>query len=136
MRTLSAPLTAAQGEGAEVTFEYRQQPVRVSYAVQRNYESNLRAIYLTLEGIRLAYARGLGDIFTSTVSQMLQLGAGATARDPYEVLGVRPDFPDEIIHAAWKVLAKKLHPDAGGSDDAMKELNDALDRIHRERGVT
>jgi DnaJ-domain-containing protein 1 len=118
---------------AEVYFEFRGTPVRIHYGQQWRYAGNLRAVYLTLDALRLAYKRGLGDILTETVSQMLQLGAGARTRDPYEVLGVRPEAADEVIEASYRALARNAHPDAGGTDDAMKELNDAIGRIRDER---
>jgi hypothetical protein len=120
-------------ETAEVVFEFRGETVRVQYGLQRRYRDNLRAIYLTIEGLRLAYRRGLGDLLTNTVSQMLHLGAGAQVRDPYEVLGVRPDAPLAVAEASYKALARERHPDAGGTDDDMRELNDAIARIRKER---
>ena len=49
--------------------------------------------------------------------------------DPREVaavlLGVRVDAPKEVIEAAHRALARKAHPDAGGSEDKMKALNHA-----------
>ncbi|MEX0750681.1 MAG: J domain-containing protein [Dehalococcoidia bacterium] len=118
---------------AEVVFEFHGETVRVQYGLQQRYRDNLRAVYLTLEGLRLAYRRGLGDLLTNTVSQMLQLGAAAVHRDPYELLGVRPDTPLPVAEAAYKTLAKALHPDAGGSDEDMRELNDAIQRVRRDR---
>ncbi len=54
-------------------------------------------------------------------------------RDPYEVLGVRPDSPGEVIDAAYKAMAKKRHPDAGGSNTAMREVNEAYERIKADQ---
>ena len=47
--------------------------------------------------------------------------------DPYAVLGVAPDADAETILEARRVLAKGRHPDAGGSVEAMQELNAAVD---------
>lgn len=58
-------------ERAVVVFDFNGNRVRVEYNQQLVYRSNLRAIYLTLEGIRLAYKRGMGELMTHTVSQML-----------------------------------------------------------------
>ena len=117
---------------AEIVFEFRGEPVRVQYGLQWVYKDNLRALYLTVEDIRLAYKRGLGDILTNTVSQMLQLWAAAQHRDPYEFLGVRADTPLEDIEAMYKIKAKRAHPDAGGSNEQMRELNDAIERIREK----
>lgn len=41
-----------------------------------------------------------------------------------------PQNEDEL-NAAYKVLAKKLHPDAGGSEEAFQELGEAVEYIKR-----
>ena len=48
-------------------------------------------------------------------------------RDPYEVLQVRPGADAEVIRAAYRVLARKFHPDHGGDPILMVALNDAWD---------
>ena len=47
--------------------------------------------------------------------------------DPYEVLQVRPGAEPEVIRAAYRVLARKYHPDLGGDATRMVALNDAWD---------
>ena len=49
-------------------------------------------------------------------------------RDPYRILQVQPDADQDIVKAAYRVLARRLHPDAGAAlDDAtaqkMADLN-------------
>lgn len=46
--------------------------------------------------------------------------------DPFAVLGVSRDVTVEIARTAWREKARTLHPDVGGSDAAMQELNEAL----------
>jgi curved DNA-binding protein CbpA len=48
-------------------------------------------------------------------------------RDPYEVLQVQPGAELEVIRAAYRVLARKYHPDHGGDARRMIDLNDAWD---------
>jgi curved DNA-binding protein CbpA len=48
-------------------------------------------------------------------------------RDPYEVLQVRPGAEPEVVRAAYRVLARKYHPDLGGDATRMVALNDAWD---------
>jgi len=48
-------------------------------------------------------------------------------RDHYEVLQVHPRAEAEVIRAAYRALARKYHPDLGGSPRRMIELNDAWD---------
>jgi len=43
----------------------------------------------------------------------------------YDVLGVRKDAGQETIHDAYRTMAKKLHPDMGGSATSMNMLTHA-----------
>ena len=53
---------------------------------------------------------------------------------PYQVLGIDPSAADNQVRTAYKFLAHRLHPDHGGSNQAMARLNQAYDQIARERG--
>jgi curved DNA-binding protein CbpA len=51
-------------------------------------------------------------------------------RDAYRVLQVDPHADADVIAAAYRVLARKLHPDGGARDAArMAELNEAYARV-------
>jgi hypothetical protein len=93
---------------------------------------NFRRIYFALDAMRKIWREELEDVVRAAY---LQLDAPASTRDPYEVLGVRPDAPMEIVEVAYKTRAKTAHPDRGGSVEAMAELNAAVERIRSERGV-
>jgi molecular chaperone DnaJ len=45
--------------------------------------------------------------------------------DPYEVLQVHQLAETEVIQAAFRVLARKHHPDSGGDPARMVALNEA-----------
>lgn len=49
--------------------------------------------------------------------------------DPYKTLKISRDAPDEVVRAAYKVLASKYHPDKNPGDEAsarmMQHINDA-----------
>jgi curved DNA-binding protein CbpA len=47
--------------------------------------------------------------------------------DHYEVLQVHPRAESDVIRAAYRVLARKYHPDHGGDPRRMIALNDAWD---------
>jgi len=49
--------------------------------------------------------------------------------EPYAVLYLLPGAPCEIVVAAHRALSKVLHPDAGGSTQAMQRINRAKDQI-------
>ena len=65
--------------------------------------------------------------------------------DLYRVLQVDPAADLEVIQAAYRVLARRHHPDHSGSDEAMKQLNAAWEVLgdasrraeyDRKRGAT
>jgi hypothetical protein len=58
------------------------------------------------------------------------------ADDPFAVLGLAPDASPDEAAAAYKGLAKRLHPDRAGRPDAqrrMAELNAAYEQVRRRR---
>ncbi len=48
-------------------------------------------------------------------------------KDYYRILQVHPEASFEVIQAAYRRLARQRHPDSGGSDAAMQELNEAYE---------
>ena len=61
-------------------------------------------------------------------------------------MGCQPDATDEAARRAYRTAAKKYHPDvlrAGGMPEAearkasamMAKVNEALERIRKERGI-
>ena len=60
--------------------------------------------------------------------------------DPYEVLGVLPTTGDEGVKRAYRELSRKYHPDsyvnnplAGLAEEKFKEVQEAYDKIMKER---
>ena len=49
--------------------------------------------------------------------------------DFYRVLQVDPEADPDIVQAAYRVLARKLHPDLTGDESGMKRLNTAWDAL-------
>lgn len=114
-----------------VAFNKGGRLVELSLATQDRPLDNLRAIYLTIDDMRMIERRGLADVAQSAY---LQLAAPEATRDPYEVLGVRPGVPIEVLEGAYRALAKTRHPDAGGTAEAMAELNTAYEAIKQREG--
>lgn len=46
--------------------------------------------------------------------------------DPYDVLQVHRRAEPEVIHAAFRALARKYHPDSGGDSARMVEITEAF----------
>lgn len=86
---------------------------------------NFRAIYLTLDGIRLAEKRGQGELMKQNYAAL----PAPRVRTAWEVLGVDPGAPAAVIEAAYRAQAKKAHPDTGGSAAAFRELQAAYEEV-------
>lgn len=124
----------ATNTGVTVTYTpvRGRQEIRLHKSNLGRAVDNFRALYLGIEAIRMNEKRGIGDV----IAQHYQaLAAPASARDPYEVLGVRSSEPLEDIEAIYRSKAKRAHPDAGGNEAAMKELNEAIERVRVEKGA-
>lgn len=113
---------------AEVVFILRGMKMRVRIDAWDTFAVNLKCAALNIRDMRLAEARGSLEAMRET---FLGLPAPARERDPYEILQIRPDASAEMVDAAYKTLAKKLHPDAGGTDAQFKELQAAYDKVKK-----
>ena len=51
-----------------------------------------------------------------------------TAEDPFRLFGLTPDATLGELRSARRRLAFESHPDRGGTDELMKQVNDAFDK--------
>lgn len=92
-------------------------------------EENLQAIHHVLEARRTELRHGTLHLVKATFKGFTALPppTGTKPKRPWwEVLGLESTGVSRAdIIAKYHALAKKLHPDAGGSAEAMAELNEA-----------
>ena len=55
-------------------------------------------------------------------------------QEAFRVFGLSEGSSKDQILAKYKTLAKKYHPDLGGSEEMMKILNDAMDALRSYNG--
>ena len=55
-----------------------------------------------------------------------------TNASAYAMLHLLPTAPPEVVTAAYRALAKKAHPDVGGSTQTMQTINTAYALIQRD----
>ena len=97
----------------------------------------------------IAYLREVAAIFGFDEQAFERIRAGHLGRaeaDPYMLLGVPHDSPDEQVRAAWRRLVRENHPDrliAEGmpaefvalANDKLATINAAYDAICERRGL-
>ncbi|MDP9315381.1 MAG: J domain-containing protein, partial [Chloroflexota bacterium] len=97
---------------------------------------NLRVLYLAIEDMRMIEKRGLKKVMRQAYGQLPPPKTNIAVMSPYNVLGVQPDAPMEVVEAVYRAKAKTVHPDVpGGSAEVMQQLNEAIAAIRRERGA-
>lgn len=102
--------------------------IRLVMGAQARAVDNLRVLFLAIESMRLNEKRGIGELLKSAY---LQIAGPVRQRNPWEVLAIFPGSPLPIAEAAYKVKAITAHPDSGGSEEQMKELNEAIEKVRK-----
>jgi DnaJ like chaperone protein len=92
----------------------------------------------------LEQVSGLFGLSPLTFRRIKAIHLGLAADDPYAVLGVPADAPDDVVHSAWRSALLEVHPDrvlARGLPAEYVEvaqtkaaaINAAYDAVNRER---
>lgn len=91
-------------------------------------EANLQAIHHIIEARRVELRHGTLQLVKATMKGFKALPPPPGAKPPRpwtEALGLPHHASKEQVEAAFRDKSKKAHPDAGGSTEAMTELNRA-----------
>jgi len=128
--------------GVAVYFTRKQQPYVLACDLYDRLRWNMRAVGLAIAGLRAVERSGAAHLLDRAVAGFAALPSGAPAPQPAarpwrEVMNLEgfqgPSFVMRAgIEAQYKQLARTRHPDAGGSDAAMAELNAAREEALRE----
>lgn len=122
-------------KGVAVYFEWKGKQHVLACDRWNRVKDNLRALEKTIEAMRGIERWGASSMMERAFSAFVALPpAGKCLRLWREVLGFPPNSypPRSGIMEAFRRLAKKHHPDAGGDADAFAELNQAKDDALRE----
>lgn len=120
--------------GVAIYFSRKGRPVVIAQDAYTTPGVNLRSLALALDAMRTLERHGGGTLAGKAFDGFTALPppAGMKPKRPWwEVLRYPADEEEREllsvaeIEARFRTLAKKLHPDAGGSDDVMAELNAA-----------
>lgn len=114
--------------GAAAWFQMDGQFVAFGVDRFRSVEANVQAIHHIIEARRVELRYGGLAIVRQTFRAFLALPNPDSAKPWWEVLGISERSQKSEIELAFKRLAREFHPDAGGSDAKMAQLNEARQR--------
>lgn len=129
MPRASAP--EPKDSGFAVYFRYKGKDMVFACDKFRYSRENIYAIATTIDALRGIERWGASDMTERAFSGFKALAA-QNDRRWWDVLEVRPDATRDAIEANFKRLLRDKHPDAGGSHEAMAELNIARQQSMKE----
>lgn len=118
--------------GVAVWFTWDGMQVCIPVDRYTHVSSNLQAIHHIIEARRVELRHGTLALVRATFTGFKALPA---PQSPWEMLGIPPASREDAINAAFRERAKRAHPDAGGSHNAMSELTAARDAALKEIGT-
>jgi len=95
-------------------------------------EFNLQAIHHVIEARRVELRHGTLALVRATFTGFAALAAPSTTRPWQAVLGVEPGCSLDAAETSYRMRANVAHPDRGGTQDAMAELNVAIEQARKE----
>lgn len=131
--------------GIAIYFSYKGKPMVMASDRFATTAANVRSLGLAIEAMRQLERHGGGQMMERAFAGFTALPPpeGSVPRRPWwEVLGYSADPADREllsppeVDARFKHLSKKRHPDAGGSTEAMAELNEAREAAMGDLGAS
>jgi hypothetical protein len=122
--------------GVVVTFDLDGKPYSIAADIYRNPGHNLAGIAAYIDGIRAQERHGIVSASEQLQFAALPAPGESSKRHWSDVLDIPPTSGADRIHAAYRLLAKTLHPDNAetGSTEAFVELSVAYTEALEEVG--
>lgn len=95
---------------------------------------NMRSLTLAIEAMRQLARHGGDYMMERAFTGFLAIAPPDWKKPWRQVFGIKPDWTGDITQL-YGEKARNRHPDAGGSDSLMAELNVAFEEAKRELGV-
>jgi hypothetical protein len=115
-----------QDRTVELIYQKNGKSIKLVMGTQARAVDNLRVLFLAIEAMRLNERRGIDKVLESAYKQ---LSTPMEIQNPWQVLGILEGSPIVVAEAAYKEKAKRYHPDAGGSNEKMQLINQAIKEI-------
>ncbi len=118
--------------GAAVYFTLNERDLVMAQDLYWSVADNIRSLALAIEGMRQMKRHGGGHMMERAFAGFTALPPPSDIRPWREILGECANLV--VAEACYKRQARERHPDAGGSDAAMAELNVAMEAARAELG--
>jgi len=133
------PKAGRLAPGVQVRYLRNRKWQQVSCFNFNTRAGNLRQVYLLLDRLRVAEQQGVqyeGLTFTTEVATTVdtERQKKEDLMDAYDILGVSPDDPVDLIKRVYNNKAQFYHPDKGGAPEKFKKLTAAYELILKTRG--
>jgi hypothetical protein len=120
--------------GIAVYFTFKKKKLVMARDGFVTVAGNLRSLGLAIAGMRQMHRHG-GDLMLERAFEGFLAIAPPNWKKPWrQVFGVKPDWRGDVT-TLFREKARQRHPDAGGSDTLMAELNVAYEEARRELGA-
>ncbi len=118
--------------GVAIYYSWKGEQYCLSCDKYKDISDNMQAINKTIEAIRGIERWGTGEMMRAAFQGFKELPPPPPEPefDPYKVLGVGLGSSNDEIKAAYRVLAKKYHPDMPSADrKKFDEVQKAYDQL-------
>lgn len=120
--------------GVAVYFTLRKRPLVMARDAYISVAGNLRSLTLAIEAMRQLERHGGSTMMERAFTGFAAITPPDWKKPWREVFGIKPDWRGDIT-TLYREKAKLRHPDSGGSDTQMAELNVAYEEARRDLGV-
>lgn len=121
--------------GVAVYFSMKKRPMAMAMDRFSSVAGNVRSLTLAIEAMRQLERHGGGTMMERAFAGFVAIAPPAWKKPWREVFGVKPDWHGDIT-ALYREKARNRHPDAGGNDGLMAELNVAYAEAKRELNLS
>ena len=120
--------------GIAIYFKFKRKSLVMARDVFVSVAGNLRTLGLAVEAMRQLERHGGSFMFEKAFTSFLAIAPPDWKKPWREVFGIKADWTGDIT-ALYREKARIRHPDVGGNDTLMAELNVAYEEACRELGL-
>jgi hypothetical protein len=120
--------------GVAVYFTLKGKPLSMARDRYPTPWENIRSLILAISAIRSIERHGGSTMMERAFAGFASIAPPDWKKPWREVFGVKPDWHGDIAQL-YRDKARKRHPDAGGNDSLMAELNVAYAEAKQELGA-